>query len=97
MHEVTNADRGKYRASRARDQLIRPEIPVIIMTAFASIDTAVRSIVPLEQIERHYILYVVQRCNENVTRAAEVLQIHRRTLYRMVGRFRVRDAKADAN
>jgi DNA-binding NtrC family response regulator len=56
-----------------------------------------RELVPLEEIERQYILHVVQRCNGNMTRAAEVLQIDRRTLYRMVGRFAVRDAKADVS
>jgi DNA-binding NtrC family response regulator len=46
-----------------------------------------RELVPLEEIERQYILHVVQRCNGNMSRAAEVLQIDRRTLYRMVERF----------
>jgi len=46
-----------------------------------------RELVPLEEIERQYILHVVQRCNGNMSRAAEVLQIDRRTLYRMVERL----------
>jgi two-component system response regulator AtoC len=52
-----------------------------------------RELVSLEEIERQYILHVVQRCNGNMTRAAEVLQIDRRTLYRMVERFGMREAK----
>jgi transcriptional regulator of acetoin/glycerol metabolism len=50
-----------------------------------------RELVSLDEIERQYILYVVQRCGGNMTRAAEVLHIDRRTLYRMVERFGVRD------
>jgi DNA-binding NtrC family response regulator len=46
-----------------------------------------RELVPLEEIERQYIVHVVQRCNGNMTRAAEVLGIDRRTLYRMLERF----------
>jgi DNA-binding NtrC family response regulator len=56
-----------------------------------------RELLPLEEIERQYILHIVQRCNGNMTRAAEVLQIDRRTLYRMVERFGVRETKAEAN
>jgi two-component system, NtrC family, response regulator AtoC len=51
-----------------------------------------RELVPLEEIERQYILHVVQRCNGNMSRAAEVLQIDRRTLYRMVERLGGREA-----
>ena len=52
-----------------------------------------RELVSLEEIERQYILHVVQRCNGNMSRAAEVLQIDRRTLYRMVERFGAREGK----
>jgi DNA-binding NtrC family response regulator len=48
----------------------------------------------LEEIERQYILHVVQRCNGNMSRAAEVLHIDRRTLYRMVDRLSGREVKA---
>jgi DNA-binding NtrC family response regulator len=48
--------------------------------------------VPLEEIERQYILHVIQRCDGNMSRAAEVLQIDRRTLYRMMDRFRGRES-----
>jgi two-component system response regulator AtoC len=46
-----------------------------------------QELISLAEIERQYILHVVQRCNGNMSRAAEVLQIDRRTLYRMVERF----------
>jgi two-component system, NtrC family, response regulator AtoC len=47
-------------------------------------------LLPLEEIERQYILHVLQRLQGNMSRAAEVLQIDRRTLYRMVERFGAR-------
>jgi two-component system response regulator AtoC len=50
-----------------------------------------RELVPLEEIERQYILHVLQRCDGNMSRAAEVLHIDRRTLYRMIERFRGRE------
>jgi two-component system, NtrC family, response regulator AtoC len=51
-----------------------------------------RELPPLDEIERQYILHVVQRCNGNMTRAAEVLGVDRRTLYRMVERYQDRES-----
>jgi transcriptional regulator with PAS, ATPase and Fis domain len=44
-------------------------------------------LVSLEEIERQYVGHVIERCNGNMSRAAEVLRIDRRTLYRMMERF----------
>ncbi|MCG3159786.1 MAG: Transcriptional regulatory protein ZraR [Acidobacteria bacterium] len=44
----------------------------------------------LEEIERRYLIHVLESVNGNRTRAAEVLQIDRRTLYRMAERFGVK-------
>ncbi|MFH1572615.1 MAG: sigma-54 dependent transcriptional regulator, partial [Acidobacteriota bacterium] len=41
----------------------------------------------LDEVERQYVLFVLSRCDENVARAADVLQIDRRTLYRMLERY----------
>lgn len=46
-----------------------------------------RELVSLDEIERQYILYVIDRLNGNMSQAAEVLKIDRRTLYRMLERF----------
>jgi two-component system, NtrC family, response regulator AtoC len=48
-------------------------------------------LVPLEEIERRYTNHVIARCNGNMTRAAEILQVDRRTLYRMLERYAQRD------
>jgi DNA-binding NtrC family response regulator len=49
-------------------------------------------LVSLEEIERQYISHVIERCSGNMSRAAEVLQIDRRTLYRMMERFQNKEA-----
>jgi two-component system response regulator AtoC len=49
-----------------------------------------RELVSLEEIERQYILHVLDRLNGNMSRAAELLGIDRRTLYRMLERFGVK-------
>jgi DNA-binding NtrC family response regulator len=49
-------------------------------------------LVSLEEIERQYIGHVIERCSGNMSRAAEVLQIDRRTLYRMMERFQNKEA-----
>jgi len=51
------------------------------------------ALVSLEEIERQYISHVIDRCGGNMSRAAEVLQIDRRTLYRMMERFGGREAE----
>ena len=53
----------------------RPEEP-----SFANLTT-------LEDLERRYLLHVLDAANGNRTRAAEILGIDRRTLYRMAERF----------
>jgi transcriptional regulator of acetoin/glycerol metabolism len=42
---------------------------------------------PLEEIERRYLVHVLDAVRGNRTRAAEVMGIDRRTLYRMAERF----------
>lgn len=44
----------------------------------------------LEEMERRYLIHVLESVNGNRTRAAEILQIDRRTLYRMAERFGVK-------
>ncbi len=44
----------------------------------------------LEELERRYLIYVLDAVASNRTKAAEVLQIDRRTLYRMAERFKLK-------
>jgi DNA-binding NtrC family response regulator len=43
----------------------------------------------LDEIERRYLLHVLEATGGNRTRAAEILAINRRTLYRMAARFKL--------
>ena len=49
----------------------------------------------LDEVERRYLLHVIEQVGGNRTRAAEVLGIDRRTLYRMAERFGI-DLKDEA-
>ena len=42
---------------------------------------------PLDEIERRYLLHVLDSVAGNRTKAAEIMGIDRRTLYRMAERF----------
>jgi len=44
----------------------------------------------LDELERRYLIYVMEAVGGNRTRAAEVLKIDRRTLYRMAERFGIK-------
>jgi two-component system, NtrC family, response regulator AtoC len=44
---------------------------------------------PMEEVERRYILRVLKEVNGNKTLAAEILQVDRRTLYRKLDRYGV--------
>ena len=43
----------------------------------------------IDEVERRYILHVLEATGGNRTRAAEILGINRRTLYRMAERFQI--------
>jgi len=43
----------------------------------------------LDELERRYILHVLEATGSNRKRAAEVLGINRKTLYRMAARFEI--------
>lgn len=48
----------------------------------------------LDELERRYLLYILEVAGGNRTRAAEVLHIDRRTLYRMIERYGI-DSNAE--
>jgi DNA-binding NtrC family response regulator len=50
-------------------------------------DSAFANLTTLDELERRYLRHVLDAVNGNRTRAAEILGIDRRTLYRMAERF----------
>jgi DNA-binding NtrC family response regulator len=88
----------EYAALRARGTEITPEdLPAKLQTA-AVRASAARSplaslyadLPPLDELERRYLLHVLEATHGNRTRAAEVLGVDRRTLYRMAERFQIK-------
>ena len=86
----------EYAVLHARGNEIAPEdLPEKLQSA--QVRTAARSplsalfedLPVLDELERRYLLYVLEVAGGNRTRAAEILNIDRRTLYRMIERYRV--------
>jgi DNA-binding NtrC family response regulator len=53
-------------------------------------------LVPMEEVERRYILKVIDAVQGNKTAAARILGIERKTLYRKLERFGVGEQGEDA-
>ena len=89
----------EYAALHARGTEVVPEdLPAKLqavaarvgsMPAPTSLAALYADLPSLDELERRYLLHVLARVRGNRTRAAEVLQIDRRTLYRMAERFGV--------
>jgi DNA-binding NtrC family response regulator len=88
----------EYAALRARGAEVAPEdLPPKLQSEEAR--AAARSplaalyddLPVLEELERRYLLHVLKVVGGNRTRAAEVMGIDRRTLYRMAERFGIKD------
>lgn len=43
----------------------------------------------LDELERRYLIHVLEASQGNSTRAAEIMAIDRRTLYRMIERYKI--------
>jgi len=86
----------EYAVLHARGHAIVPEdLPAKLQSA--QVRAAARSplsalfedLPALDELERRYLLYILEVTGGNRTRAAEVLGIDRRTLYRMIERYSI--------
>jgi DNA-binding NtrC family response regulator len=87
-------------ALRARGSEVAPEdLPAKIQTAEAhtrnsgaraALQSLYADLPSLDELERRYLLHVLESVGGNRTRAAETLHIDRRTLYRMAERFGIK-------
>lgn len=87
----------EYAALRARGSEIRPEdLPLKLQgidlhkTSRKSFDNLFEDLPTLDEIEKRYLSHVLESTEGNRTRAAEILGIDRRTLYRMAERFGIK-------
>ncbi len=67
------------------------DLPTLLQGARRDVPAGLFEDLPtLDEVERRYIEYVLQSVRRNRTRAADVLGIDRRTLYRMADRFGIK-------
>jgi DNA-binding NtrC family response regulator len=57
------------------------------LAAASKLERLFNDLPSLDELERRYLIYVLQKVGGSRRRAAEVMQIDRRTLYRMVDRY----------
>jgi DNA-binding NtrC family response regulator len=88
----------EYAALRSHGSEIAPEdLPTKLQSAelrggavTSPLAALYRDLPTLDELERRYLLHVLKEVGGNRTRAAEVMGIDRRTLYRMAERFEIR-------
>ena len=70
------------------DVIERDDLPQPLRQQEASLEEPAFAGLPsLEEMEKRYLVHVLQTLKGNRSRAAEVLGIDRRTLYRMIDRY----------
>ena len=76
----------------SRGAVVGPDdLPVLLQSSRRDTPTGLFEDLPtLEDVERRYLEHVLQAVGRNRTRAAEVLGIDRRTLYRMAERYGIK-------
>src|SRR5437868_1546816 len=86
----------EYAVLHARGRDIAPEdLPAKLQStkvhsaARAPLSALFEDLPPLDELERRYLLYVLEVAGGNRTRAAEILRVDRRTLYRMIERHAI--------
>ena len=61
--------------------------PQLKANARSSLSDLFKDLPSLDELERRYLLHVLESSGANRTRAAEIMGIDRRTLYRMIERY----------
>jgi DNA-binding NtrC family response regulator len=79
----------------SRGRIDVQDLPAAIVAAPSLQEQLFQDLPALEEVERRYLLHVLDAVGGNRSRAAEVLGIDRRTLYRMAERFGI-SLKEDA-
>jgi len=79
----------------SRGEIDVGDLPPAVIAAPSLREQLFDGLPTLDELERRYLLHVLQEVGGNRSRAAETLGIDRRTLYRMAERFGI-DLKEDA-
>ncbi len=88
----------EYAAVRVRgSEILVEDLPVKLLAvdfkavaSRANLSQLFTDLPSLDELEKRYLLYVMEKTDGNRTKAAEVLGIDRRTLYRMAERFGIK-------
>ena len=76
------------------DLPVKLQAPQVRSAARSPLSALFEDLPALDELERRYLLYILEVAGGNRTRAAEILSIDRRTLYRMIERYGI-DADAE--
>lgn len=88
----------EYAALRARgNEILAEDLPVKLLSgefkqaaARFHLSELYADLPSLEELEKRYLLHVLEKTQGNRTKAAEIIGIDRRTLYRMAERFEIK-------
>jgi two-component system response regulator HydG len=98
VRELANAVESAVALARF-DEIGVDDLPVKIRTYTPSHVLVPGSdpagLVPLEEVERRYILHVLEACGRNQSLAAQILRIDRKTLHRRLKSY-LREGEPDA-
>ena len=98
VRELANAIESAVALARF-DELGVDDLPVKIRSYTPSHvlvpGTDPAGLVPLDEVERRYIVHVVEACAGNQSLAAQILRIDRKTLHRRIKSYRIGDDPGD--
>jgi DNA-binding NtrC family response regulator len=94
VRELENTIERLVVFSRGRIEL--PDMPDTVLAAPSFEERMFQDLPSLDELERRYLIHVLEAVGGNRSRAAEALGIDRRTLYRMAERFSI-DLKEDVH
>ena len=88
----------EYAALRARgSEILEEDLPVKLLSeefkysaSRSHLSELYADLPSLDELEKRYLVYVLEKTGGNRTKAAEVLGVDRRTLYRMAERFEIK-------
>lgn len=88
-HAITLNQRGPITPADLPRKIFKPLAEAPAVTTTDGIATLFAGLPSAEEVQRRYLLYVLEATGGNRKRAAEILGINRKTLYRIAARFEI--------
>jgi len=86
---ITLNQRGPITPADLPRKIVKPLAEAPAVTTTEGIATLFAGLPSAEEVQRRYLLYVLEATGGNRKRAAEILGINRKTLYRIAARFKI--------